>query len=427
MAGFFIRVVIAEWMFAAFAKRRKHFVLRLVCSFGLAMALQYAYEQCLPIFFHGEIPPVMSIARGILLLMTTTAALYFSFDCSLENAIVYSTDGYAAQNSVYYLIPLILDSLPLPVGSNPALFYRIANMAIPLLMYIPFFLWICYVHKKNPPTGKLGLPAIVASILIVFMTMVFSVFAPWETNFLWLGLYSTVCSILVIGIHLGLFEMSAIEQRLIIMEQMEQAKWEQQQLSRELIEQINIKSHDLKQQINILLSENPQKREKLLSDLMQTLEAYDSMVRTGNSYLDTLLTEKSLICLRHNIRCTYIVDGQSLAFMDPMDIARLFGNALDNSIESVKLYEDSEKRFINLNVSRQGHLLLVHVENYFDGKVSFKNGLPETTKDNKNVHGFGTKSIQSVVEKYHGNMNIRTENQLFTLDILFTYTPGIVT
>ncbi len=325
------------------------------------------------------------------------------------------------------MIPLILESLPLPVGSNSALFDRIANMAIPLLLYIPFFLWICYVHKKNPPTGKLGLPAIIASILIVFMTMVFSAFAPWETNFLWLGLYSSVCSILVIGIHLGLFEMSAIEQRLIIMEQMEQAKWEQQQLSRELIEQINMKSHDLKHQINILLSENPQKREKLLSDLMQTLESYDSMVHTGNSYLDTLLTEKSLICLRHNIRCTYIVDGQSLAFMDPMDIARLFGNALDNAIESVKLYEDQEKRFINLNVSRQGHLLLVHVENYFDGKVSFKNGLPETTKENKNVHGFGTKSIQSVVEKYHGNMNIRTENQLFTLDILFTYAPGIVT
>lgn len=419
MTGFFFRIVIAELMFAAFAKRRKHFLLRLILSFVTALVIQYFYEQSLPLFFQGEIPPVMGIVRGMLLLATTTAAVWFSFDCSLENAIVYCTDGYAAQNCVYYFIPLILESLPLPAGSDPALFYRIANTVIPILMYIPFFIWICYVHKKNPPMDKLGLPAIFASILIVFMTMMLSAFAPWETNFIWLGLYSSVCSILVIGIHLGLFEMSAIEQRLAIMERMDQAKWEQQQLSRELIEQINIKSHDLKQQISILISENPENRERLLSDFMQTLESYDSMVHTGNSYLDTLLTEKNLICLRHNIKCTYIVDGQALSFMDPMDIARLFGNALDNAIESVKLYEDKEKRFINLNVSRQGRLLIVHVENYFDGKVVFKDGLPETTKGNKNYHGFGTKSIQSVAEKYHGNMIIRNENQLFTLDILF--------
>lgn len=51
-------------------------------------------------------------------------------------------------------------------------------------------------------------------------------------------------------------------------------------------------------------------------------------------------TEKSLLCERHKIRFTYMIDGEQLDFMDPVDIASLFGNALDNAIESVLRTDD---------------------------------------------------------------------------------------
>ena len=47
--------------------------------------------------------------------------------------------------------------------------------------------------------------------------------------------------------------------------------------------------------------------------------------------------------------------------------------------------------------------------------------LPKTTKDNKNLHGWGLQSVNDVVEKYNGRMeclNIGTE---FVVNIMLTF------
>ena len=45
-------------------------------------------------------------------------------------------------------------------------------------------------------------------------------------------------------------------------------------------------------------------------------------------------------------------------------------------------------------------------------------GLPVTTKKEKLEHGYGMKSIQEIVQKYNGQMQVRFENHTFILDIL---------
>ena len=63
-------------------------------------------------------------------------------------------------------------------------------------------------------------------------------------------------------------------------------------------------------------------------------------------------------------------------------------------------------------------LLLIHVENYFEGKLVMRDGIPVTTKEDKNYHGYGMLSIRRIVEKYSGNFSISTEDQLFQIDIM---------
>lgn len=48
-----------------------------------------------------------------------------------------------------------------------------------------------------------------------------------------------------------------------------------------------------------------------------------------------------------------MADGTALDFMDVMDISNLFGNALDNAIESTDKITDPERRLIHLSVARQ--------------------------------------------------------------------------
>ena len=104
--------------------------------------------------------------------------------------------------------------------------------------------------------------------------------------------------------------------------------------------------------------------------------------------------------------------------MQETDIYSLFGNALDNSIEA-SLQVNENKRIISLTSSEKNNLLFVTLKNYTKNKPIFIDNLPQTTKDDKNYHGFGSKSIKRIVEKYNGTIHYFYDKEIFTLSIIF--------
>ena len=144
-------------------------------------------------------------------------------------------------------------------------------------------------------------------------------------------------------------------------------QYENYKIRQESIDLINQKYHDLKHQIAVLRAESGEKRNAVLDNMEQEIKAYEAQNDTGNKVLDTVLTGKSLTCRTKNIQLTCVADGTALDFMDVMDISNLFGNALDNAIESVEKLPDSEQRLIHLVVARQKSFLWVRVENTYDG------------------------------------------------------------
>ncbi len=196
-----------------------------------------------------------------------------------------------------------------------------------------------------------------------------------------------------------------------------------QRTNYEMIEQsvntINQKYHDLKYQIALLKSEvGNADSMKYLDRMEQDIKAYEAQNKTGNKVLDTILTGKTLYCQGNWIELTSVADGAALNFMDPMDISTMFGNMLDNAIESVEKIDKKERRLIHLAVTRQKGFLRIRQENCCGENPEFENGLPKTTKENKKYHGFGLKSIQSTVKKYGGSTTVHMENGWFELRIL---------
>ena len=191
------------------------------------------------------------------------------------------------------------------------------------------------------------------------------------------------------------------------------------QLSQESIEIVNQKYHDLKHQITLLKAEaNSQKSIQYLEEMEQDIRSYEAQNKTGNKVLDAVLTSKSLYCHNNDISLTCVADGTLLDFMAEMDISALFGNVLDNAIESVQKLDDKEKRLIHLSVAEQKSFLRIRVENYTEENISFRNGMPVTTKKDKHLHGFGMKSIQSTVRKYGGSVTTGLRDNWFELRIL---------
>lgn len=191
------------------------------------------------------------------------------------------------------------------------------------------------------------------------------------------------------------------------------------QLSRESIDVVNQKYHDLKHQINLLRSqEDTGKSREYLDQMEHEIKVYETQNKTGNQILDAVLTNKSMVCQKREIELKVLMEGQSLSFMEDMDISALFGNMLDNAIESVSRQKEKEKRLIWLYVSREKQFVRIRTENYCDEKIQFRNGMPVTTKKDKRLHGYGMKSICATVEKYGGSTVACQKDNWFELKIL---------
>ena len=190
-------------------------------------------------------------------------------------------------------------------------------------------------------------------------------------------------------------------------------------LSKESIDIVNQKYHDLKHQINLLKSgADSEKAGEYLEQMEREIKIYETQNKTGNKVLDTILTSKSMHCQRHGIELKFMGEGQLLNFMEDMDISALFGNMLDNAIESVVKIKDRQKRLISLHVIQDKQFIRIRTENYCEENVQFQDGIPITTKKDKRFHGYGMKSMKKIVEKYGGSVMAGKANNWFELKIL---------
>ena len=193
----------------------------------------------------------------------------------------------------------------------------------------------------------------------------------------------------------------------------------QYRLSRENIEAINIKCHDIRHQIRQLADGGAAVDGAVLADIAREVDVYDSSVETGNEALDTILTEKGLTCSGEGIVLTVVADGAALGFMAPADIYALFGNALDNAIEAARAVADPERRAISISVRRRGNMVAVSVENCCAAEPRFSaEGLPLTTKTDTANHGFGVRSMRAIARRYGGSLHAGAQDGVFYLNVL---------
>ena len=118
-----------------------------------------------------------------------------------------------------------------------------------------------------------------------------------------------------------------------------------------------------------------------------------------------------------------MADGAKLNFMSDPDIYSLFGNMLDNAIQTV-IQLEQDKRVIGVTIRAEGELLSINSHNYYSGNVHMEHGLPVTSKEDKKYHGFGVKSMVMIVEKYGGSISFDARDQIFNLNILLPLSGG---
>jgi len=195
-------------------------------------------------------------------------------------------------------------------------------------------------------------------------------------------------------------------------------KMQYYQMSHEGITSLQIKCHDLKHQIAAIRTKTEQENfHKYLDRLEDSIIEYGTVVDCGNETINVVLTEKNILCSTCGVKFSYIIDGSLFNFMSEMEIYSLFGNALDNALESCTKVTDPARRVISLKAAARGEMVILHVENAFQEALNMVDGMPQTTKKGSG-HGFGLRSIQSIAETYSGMASVQTENDLFKLTVI---------
>ena len=89
------------------------------------------------------------------------------------------------------------------------------------------------------------------------------------------------------------------------------------------------------------------------------------------------------------------------------------------NIEAVRDVTDAERRAIAVSVQRRGRMVAVSVENCCAHVPRIpEGGLPETTKNDRENHGFGMRSMRQIAERYGGSLHAGVESDVFYLNVL---------
>lgn len=189
-------------------------------------------------------------------------------------------------------------------------------------------------------------------------------------------------------------------------------------------EYISRQCHDLKHQIAAIRAlPGSAEWSGYLDELEQAVATYDTWNVSGNPILDAIMTQKKQYCIGHHIQLTCKADGKAFDFLFVKDICSIFGNILDNAIEAVLPLENADDRVISGEICRKNDFLLIRFENRYQGKSLMPGEpLPDSTKRDKENHGYGLKSIRLAVEKYGGSMHIQAQGGWFVIKILIPVT-----
>ena len=303
--------------------------------------------------------------------------------------------------------------------------YSVTGSIVSYGVYALVCLATCRLHRRlvrGIPDDSSAMPMIVAhcafiacQIVLEFCGRVFT--AGIDALFLYYLcalLYTVITYIVILSIsQLAYYRRSNEDMQNFIRNRMQYY-----QMSRDAVNTLQIKCHDLKHQIAAIRTRAEKESfDKYLDRLEDSIIEYGTVVECGNEAINVVLTEKNVLCSTCGVKFSYIIDGSLFNFMSEMEIYSLFGNALDNALENCAKVSEPEKRVISLKAARRGDMVILHVENAYQAQLTMVNGMPQTTKKGAG-HGFGLRSIKNIAEKYDGILSVQAEDRLFKLTVV---------
>ncbi len=255
---------------------------------------------------------------------------------------------------------------------------------------------------------------------ILLMTLIFASFAPMN-NYRILFILACLFALMIYGgIYYLVYKVTknlkseAEKQLYKQMLDYEERRYED---IHEATKRIGKIKHDIKNELNVVAPQLEQKEygeaQESLNRLLQNVNTTGTIVSNGNDVSDYIINTKL-----GNLKNTVIIvsgDSNILNFIDKLDVSIILGCIIDNAVEAIKKVE---KPYVELCFFEKNNHANIVCKNSVLNSVLAKNPALETTKKDKNQHGFGMRSIEEVTLKYNGMLSTYEEDDLFCIHIL---------
>lgn len=134
---------------------------------------------------------------------------------------------------------------------------------------------------------------------------------------------------------------------------------------------------------------------------------------TGVDIVDAVLNNKEQEAKDNDIKIKIQAIFPVKSNIQSVDICAILANLMDNALEACKKIPEKEKRFINVKINCVSNLIIIVIENAVHEKQVKVNGSFITSKSNKDLHGFGLRSVKSSIEKYDGTIKQDCDDYTF--------------
>ena len=308
------------------------------CHIGIsALLLGQTYESSEALF------TVSQFGTYSILLVACVAAFVFAYDTSVWTALFCCSAGYTVQNLSSGATEL---AWFLVKGSAPdTAAYGSAGWLLNQALCVAAIYGVVYalVTRRILETG---IGRIENRFMLAMMVAVMLVIIGFDLLVKWITAHGAVTGIVLpLRLFHGLMCVFTliVEFELLITDRLEAERDTMRQIlaererqygqARENVAAISARVHDIRHAV-ARIADADGMNSAALRELVHEVEVYDLHVNTGNEALDTVLTERGLVCARDGVTLSCIADGSALSFMAPADVYALFGGLIDAAVST---------------------------------------------------------------------------------------------
>ena len=311
--------------------------------------------------------------------------------------------------------------------------YIITNPGLRILAIVlsnGIFFTILFIIKKFTAKHTLKLKEaewflLSFNIALSVVAYMFLYYAIFNSNSLQANFFNSICAVVLIVINITMYVLLTnfsnryqiqLENNLL----RQQAKYQAETIleTKKQYDELQKVRHDFKNVLGVIDHLNSSHKDEeiteYISEYLKSQNRSIHMIHTGNSFVNAIINSK----LAEANECGIEVQISTVRDIDneySIDMCTLLGNLFDNAIRATM---KSKQKTIKLDIRREIQTTIVSMKNSIDSPVLSVNPTLQSDKTDANNHGYGTKIIRDIAERYKGYVDFYEENEFFCCNVI---------